>query len=41
MSQCGRAMMASVDGATYEYETVFELTGNTGSAVYMSPEMHR
>lgn len=26
---------------THDYECVFRMTGNTGSAIYMSPEMHR
>ncbi|MEW5310032.1 MAG: hypothetical protein WDW38_001865 [Sanguina aurantia] len=32
---------ARVPGAPYDFEAVFRLTGNTGSTVYMSPEMHR
>ncbi|MEW5316847.1 MAG: hypothetical protein WDW38_008192 [Sanguina aurantia] len=28
-------------GGSHEFEAVFRLTGNTGSAMYMSPEMHR
>lgn len=28
-------------GGSHEFESVFRLTGKTGSAMYMSPEMHR